>query len=90
MGLMLGALNVRGEVAVVGRRGKQRVWDLAERWYPETESVPLADGESGALEAPAAAPLGVWLEKGRWHVHPDASDEPVPDRASRFSRRSTG
>src|SRR6267143_1635171 len=39
MGLMLGVLNARGEVAVVGRRGKQRVWDLAERWYPETERL---------------------------------------------------
>ena len=32
MGLMLQVLNARGQVAVVGRRGKQRVWDLAERW----------------------------------------------------------
>ena len=44
MGLMLGVLNARGEVAVVGRRGKQRLWDLAERWYPETETRPLAGG----------------------------------------------
>ena len=31
VGLMLEVLAARGEVAVVGRRGKQRVWDLAER-----------------------------------------------------------
>ena len=42
MGLMLELLAARGQVAVVGRRGKQRVWDLAERWYPETETLPLA------------------------------------------------
>jgi uncharacterized protein YcaQ len=41
MGLMLGILNARGEVAVVGRQGKQRMWDLAERWYPPTETVRL-------------------------------------------------
>jgi len=29
MGLMLECLAARGEVAVVGRNGKQRVWDLA-------------------------------------------------------------
>ena len=45
MGLMLGVLNARGEVAVVGRRGKQRVWDLAERWYPETETLPWAEAK---------------------------------------------
>ena len=31
VGLMLGS-PPRGEVAVVGRRGGQRLWDLAERW----------------------------------------------------------
>ena len=51
MGLMLGVLNARGEVAVVGRNGKQRIWDLAERWYPETDRVSLADGEAATLEA---------------------------------------
>ena len=38
--LMLELLEGRGVVAIVGRRGKQRVWDLAERWYPEAESIP--------------------------------------------------
>src|SRR5262249_38289125 len=42
MGLMLEVLAARGEVAVVGRNGKQRVWNLAERWYPETETLPIA------------------------------------------------
>jgi uncharacterized protein len=34
MALMLMLLADRGVVAVAGRRGKQRVWDLAERVYP--------------------------------------------------------
>src|SRR5919204_246568 len=37
MGLMLELLEGRGQVAVVGRRNGQRLWDLAERSYPETE-----------------------------------------------------
>ena len=78
MGLMLGVLNARGEVAVVGRRGKQRLWDLAERWYPETEKVPLATAERLLLQRRRRA-LGVWLEKGQLHVLPEASDEPLPD-----------
>jgi uncharacterized protein YcaQ len=30
-------------VAVAGRAGRQRLWDLAERVYPAVEAVPLAD-----------------------------------------------
>jgi uncharacterized protein YcaQ len=40
---MLEFLNARGEVAVAGRAGRQRLWDLAERVYPAVEAVPLAD-----------------------------------------------
>jgi hypothetical protein len=81
MGLMLGVLNARGEVAVVGRNGKQRIWDLAERWYPETDRVSLADAKRH-LEARKQRRLGAWLERGRWRVHPDADDRPVPDRVT--------
>src|SRR5947208_9224636 len=41
VGRMLQTLHVHGDVAVVGRRSGQRLWDLAERWYPETEVIPL-------------------------------------------------
>lgn len=34
---MLAFLSARGEIAIVGRKGSQRVWDLADRWFPETE-----------------------------------------------------
>jgi uncharacterized protein YcaQ len=84
MGLMLGVLNARGEVAVVGRRGKQRMWDLAERWYPETERVPLREAERRFDERRRRA-LGVWLERGKWHVHPEAIDGPVPERTTLLS-----
>ena len=43
--LMLQILNMRGVVAVVGRSGGSRLWDLAERWYPEVERVSLRDAE---------------------------------------------
>ncbi|MDQ3879594.1 MAG: winged helix DNA-binding domain-containing protein, partial [Chloroflexota bacterium] len=36
---MLEFLWGRGEIAVVGRSGSQRVWDLADRWYPRTRSI---------------------------------------------------
>jgi len=79
VGRMLQTLHVFGDVAVVGRRGRQRLWDLAERWYPETETVPLRDAERQLAEQRFRA-LGVRLEQGEWHAHPDASAAPVGDR----------
>ncbi len=38
---MLDLLRYRGEVAVAGRRGRQRLWDLADRVYPDVEPMPL-------------------------------------------------
>ena len=84
MGLMLEVLAARGEVAIVGRRGKQRVWDLAARWYPETETVPWPEAERLHAERRFRA-LGVRSEKGRWLAHPDATDGAVPDRATLLS-----
>jgi uncharacterized protein YcaQ len=80
VGIMLGILHVNGYVAVAGRRGKQRLWDLAERWYPETETVPVREAER-LFEEQRFRALGVRLERRGWVAHPDASDGPVPDRA---------
>jgi uncharacterized protein YcaQ len=38
--MLLGLMVQRGEVAVSGRRGREKLWDLAERIYPD-EVVPL-------------------------------------------------
>ena len=41
---MLEVLMMRGEVAIVGRRGRQRIWDLAERVYPaDVTVIPLEE-----------------------------------------------
>ena len=84
MGLMLEVLGARGEVAIVGRRGGQRVWDIAERWYPETDRVSLSEAEAHFADKRFRA-LGVKLEKGRWLAHPDAADAPVPKRVTFLS-----
>ena len=86
VGLMLEVLASRGEVAVVGRRGKQRVWDLAERWYPETETLPWRQAER-LIEERRLRALGVMHDKrkDRWLAQPDATDGPVPDRATLLS-----
>jgi uncharacterized protein YcaQ len=84
VGRMLQILHVYGEIAVVGRRGGQRLWDLAERWYPETETVPSPEAERQLAEQRFRA-LGVRLEKGEWHAHPDVSDAPVGGRVTLLS-----
>jgi uncharacterized protein YcaQ len=84
VGLMLELLEGRGVVAIVGRRGKQRVWDLAERWYPEAESMPWPEAER-LLAKKRFRSLGVRFEKGEWQAHPDAEDGPVPTRVTFLS-----
>jgi uncharacterized protein YcaQ len=37
LGRMLDLLWSRGDIAIVGRDRNERVWDLAERWYPVDE-----------------------------------------------------
>jgi uncharacterized protein YcaQ len=84
MGLMLEVLNARGEVAVVGRRGGQRVWDLAERWYPEAERLTWAQAER-IIEEQRFRSLGVKLVRGRLVAHPDAIDGAVDERITFLS-----
>ncbi len=82
--VMLDLLHGRGTVAIVGRRNGQRVWDLAERWYPETEKVSLKEAERALAEKRFRA-LGVRLTAKGWEAHPDATDGPVPERVTFLS-----
>jgi uncharacterized protein YcaQ len=41
--MLLSMMVQRGEVAAAGRDGRDRLWDLAERVYPDVEPVPLED-----------------------------------------------
>ena len=74
----------RGRSRSSGRRNGQRVWDLAERWYPETERISLRDADRLYDEQRFRA-LGVRLVKGEWHAHPDVDAGPVPDRVTFLS-----
>ena len=42
---LLELLSARGEVAVAGRVGRQRLWDLAERVYPAFTPLPPAEAQ---------------------------------------------
>jgi hypothetical protein len=84
-GVMLELLQGRGLVAIVGRRGGHRLWDLAERWYPDAEPPPLAEAER-LLDDKRFRALGVRIGRnGRWETHPDATDGRVGRRTTFLS-----
>jgi len=80
VGLMLLSLHLYGEITVVGRRGGERLWDLASRWWPETETVSTPAAERIRADRRFRS-QGVRLVRGEWEKHPDATDGIVPDRA---------
>jgi len=41
--MMLGQLELRGEIATAGWEDRERIWDLAERVYPDDPVVPLEE-----------------------------------------------
>jgi uncharacterized protein YcaQ len=80
VGLLLLSLHLYGELAVAGRQGGQRLWDLAERWYPKTETIAAKEAERRLAEQRFRA-LGVRLGRKGWEAHDEVDDGPVPDRA---------
>ncbi len=82
--MMLEILHVYGEIAVAGRSNGQRLWDLAERWYPPTETVSVREADRLLAQQRFRA-LGVRLTRKGWEAHPDVADGPVPDRVSFLS-----
>jgi uncharacterized protein len=82
--LMLDILAARGQIAVAGRVGKLRLWDLPERVFPETETLPWREAERLLAERRRRT-LGVWQENGTWTADPEIPDEPVPDRVTVLS-----
>ena len=74
---MLELLHGSGKIAVAGRVNGQRLWDLAERVYPETERVPLAEARR-ILEERRFRAQGVHLGRKGLVAHPEAVDGSVP------------
>jgi uncharacterized protein YcaQ len=62
---MLECLMMRGEVAIGGRIGRERVWDLAERVYPADVVVPSVDEADRIKNERRLASLGIARAKTR-------------------------
>jgi uncharacterized protein YcaQ len=61
---MLEFLAARGEVAIAGRSGRERLWDLAERVYPQV-AVPSLEEAERALNERRLAALGIARSSAR-------------------------
>src|SRR5438128_1899651 len=81
---LLEFLTARGEVAIVGRRGKQRLWDLAARWYPAVEPLPDEEAEAYLADRRLRA-LGVVRDGAGWRAHREADVRAVPRRTTLLS-----
>src|SRR4029078_6324469 len=97
---MLDFLSSRGEVAVSGRRGRQRLWDLAERVYPpRVKVVPAAAAKMRCAEKrlralvtarpPIVGDAGTTVEiegtVGEWRVDPQANADGFAGRTALLS-----
>jgi hypothetical protein len=98
---MLEFLMVRGEVAITGRIGRERIWDLPERVYPADVAVPSVEEAERAKNERRLASLGVARQKtrampmepthvvegtkGEWRVDPTALDQDFEGRTALLS-----
>lgn len=97
---LLEFLSSRGEVAVAGRRGRDRVWDLAERVFPPgVDAVPSPEAHrrrdvlrlrSLGVARPgvvgdAGEPVEVEGTTGEWRVDPEATADGFEGRTALLS-----
>ncbi|HZB50586.1 MAG TPA: crosslink repair DNA glycosylase YcaQ family protein [Mycobacteriales bacterium] len=61
---LLACMARRGEVAIAGRRGRDRLWDLASRVYPDEPVVPLEEAARRRNERRLRA-LGIARARGQ-------------------------
>src|SRR5436305_819037 len=60
---MLEFLMMRGEIAIAGRVGRERLWDLAERIYPSDVVVPPVEDARRARNERRLTSLGIARQK---------------------------
>ena len=61
---MLEFLMMRGEIAIAGRVGRERLWDLPERVYPADVVIPSVDEARRIKNERRLAALGIARQKG--------------------------
>jgi uncharacterized protein YcaQ len=62
---MLEFLAMRGEVAIAGRSGRERLWDIADRVFPADVAVPSVEEAARRKNERRLAALGIARQKAR-------------------------
>ncbi|GAA1964771.1 DNA glycosylase AlkZ-like family protein [Microbacterium deminutum] len=84
--IMLDFLSRRGEVAIVGREGRHRRWDIAERVYPSDLPEYEPDEAAHLLEERALQAAGI-ARPHRWWNPVGTAGEPATIEGSRWKFR---
>lgn len=79
---MLEALMRQGEVAVVGREGRTKKWDLAERVYPADLPDHTAEEADALLQERRLQSAGIAKQRSRWTRVGDAGEPAVIEGSS--------
>ena len=67
---MLEFLMMRGEVAIAGRLGRERLWELPERVYPADVAVPSVEEAERRKNERRLTSLGIARQKARATMEP--------------------
>ena len=67
---MLECMTLRGEVAISGRVGRERLWDLPERVYPTAATIPTVEDAERTKDERRLAALGIARAKARAMMEP--------------------
>ncbi|HSB86802.1 MAG TPA: crosslink repair DNA glycosylase YcaQ family protein [Ilumatobacteraceae bacterium] len=97
---MLQFLAARGEIAIAGRRGRQRLWDIAERVYPADMEVVQQDQAHRIRDEKRLRALGIARPQlvgdagieveveetlGLWRIDPEATAQGFEGRTALLS-----
>jgi uncharacterized protein len=92
---MLGFMVQRGEIALSSRRRGERLWDLAERVYPDDPIVPLDEAlrrreerrltSLGVVRGTVGEAVTIEGVRGTWRVDPAQLDQPFEGRVALLS-----
>ncbi|MFJ6678723.1 DNA glycosylase AlkZ-like family protein [Microbacterium sp. NPDC091382] len=79
---MLELMSYLGDVAISGRIGRQRVWDLPDRVYKKTDAAMSPADAEESLAARRLQALGIARQKSPWSGVGTAGDEAAVEGSS--------
>ncbi|MEA2453037.1 MAG: uncharacterized protein QOG04_1747 [Actinomycetota bacterium] len=88
---MLDYLWTKGKIMIVGRAGQQRVWDLAERWFPEwtpRDSMTYKQQTRASIERSVKA-MGIAMKKHIWYYFTRWRYDDLPNTLKAMERKGT-